>query len=291
MASSLQIKSRIRSVRSTRQITKAMELVASSKLRRAQDAVRASSSYATTARELLTRLSGVTDVRDDVFFKPREIKARLIIIITSNRGLAGSYNAGSIKKLIEILEQDKKEYNTKVRHQVICIGKKGAQFVSKLSELELIGTYSDLPENISASDIRPILLSGIEKFKNNEVDAVDIVTTRFISSMTQTPEVIKLLPVNFDKTEVSRDIELSSFEPSVERVLDGAVIRLLEVQLYQAVLDACASEHSMRRSSMKNATDNASDIVDSLTLEMNKIRQSTITQELSEISAGVEAIK
>lgn len=288
MASTRQIKSRIRSVKSTKQITKAMELVAASKLRRAQEATLATRLYSETARELLTHLSSLTDVQRNMFFATRPLKSRLVIVVTSDRGLAGSYNANVLKQVAQVIKEDQA---AGVRDFVICVGRKGAQFISKVKGVELVGVYQSLPEHLSATDARPILSSAIQLFLAEEVDAVEIVATKFINSLTQTPYRLPLLPAGFEETEVSHDVAVSSFEPSVEAVLDGATIRLLEAQLFQALLDGAASEHSMRRTSMKNATDNAGDIIDDLTLEMNKVRQAAITQELAEISGGAEAMK
>lgn len=265
-----------------------MELVAASKLRKAQDASRASTAYALAARELLTQLGTLSDVQRFAFFKKRDIKSRLVILITSDRGLAGAFNANVIKQFVRVLNEDEK---AGIKTQVICVGRRGAQFASRLKGVEVIGVYTGIPDHITANDFRPILVAAVDRFIDEIVDSVDVITTRFVNSFTQTAEVMPLLPAVFETTEVSKDIQLASFEPSVEVVLEGATIRLLESQLYQALLDAKASEHSMRRVAMKNATDNASELVDDLTLEMNKVRQAAITQELSEISAGVEAMK
>lgn len=288
MPSTRQLKSRIRSVKSNKQITKAMELVAASKLRRAQESTKASEAYASAARELLTQLGLKTDVQQNVFYRRREVKSRIVILLTSDRGLAGAFNANAIKQFIALVESDRK---AGITTKVLCVGRKGAQFVSKLKDVEVTGVYAGLPEKVSASTIRPILVAAVDHYLEEDVDAVDIITTKFVNSFVQTAVTVPLLPAVFESAEVSRDIQQSYFEPSLEEVLDGATIRLLEAQLYQALLDARASEHSMRRVAMKNATDNASDLVDDLTLEMNKARQGAITQELSEISAGVEAMK
>lgn len=283
------LKNRIRSVGSTRQITKAMELVAASKLRRAQDASNATRLYAETAREVLTKLSHLTDVKRDKFYVKHSVSRRLIVVITSDRGLAGAYNSNVHKLLTAAIREDQ---TNKIETSVICIGRKGAQFISHVRGVNVVGVYHSLPEHLSANDVRPILSSAIDEFLDGNVDRVDVITTRFENSLKQTAERFQLLPAGFDEsTTVSEDVELASFEPSVEEVLEGATIRLLEAQLFQAMLDANASEHSMRRVAMKNATDNASDIIGDLTLEMNKVRQAAITQELSEISAGVEAMK
>ena len=288
MASTRQLKSRIRSVRSNRQITKAMELVAASKLRRAQDATKASQDYSMAARELLTQLGQLTDVRRTPFYNIRKVESRLVILITSDRGLAGAYNANAIKQLVALLEGDRKE---KIATKVICIGRRGAQFAARVKDVVIDGVYTNMPEQLTATDIRPILVNAVGRFLDQEVDEVEVITTRFINSFSQVAETTKLLPAVFETSEVSHDIQLSEFEPSIDEVLEGATVRLLEAQLYQALLDARASEHSMRRMAMKNATDNANELVDDLTLEMNKVRQSAITQELSEISGGVEAMK
>lgn len=288
MASTRQLKSRIRSVKSNKQITKAMELVAASKLRRAQDASKASQPYAQAARELLTQLGLKTDVQQNVYYQKRTVKSRLVVLITSDRGLAGAFNANAIKQFIAILESDAANG---ISTRALCIGRKGAQFAAKLKDVEVVGVYTSLAEKLTAADMRPILVEILEEFTEARSDAVDIVTTKFVNSFTQTATTMPILPAVFETTEVSRDIQLSDFEPTLEEVLEGATVRLLEAQLYQAVLDAKASEHSMRRVAMKNATDNASELVDDLTLEMNKVRQAAITQELSEISGGVEAMK
>lgn len=265
-----------------------MELVASSKLRRAQDATKASQDYSAAARELLTQLGQLTDVRRTPFYSERTVENRLVILITSDRGLAGAYNANAIKQLVTLLEGDRKN---KVATKVICIGRRGAQFAARVKDVVVEGVYTGLPERLTAADIRPILVNAVGRFLDGEVDEVEIVTTRFINSFSQVAETTKLLPAVFETSEVSRDIQMSEFEPSIDEVLEGATVRLLEAQLYQALLDARASEHSMRRMAMKNATDNANELVEDLTLEMNKVRQAAITQELSEISAGVEAMK
>lgn len=288
MPSTRQLKSRIRSVKSNRQITKAMELVAASKLRRAQDASRSSQPYAEAARELLTQLGTMTDVQRTTFFNERSLTSRLIVLITSDRGLAGAFNSNVFKQFTQLLEEDRQN---DIKTNVLTVGKKGAQFAARIKGVEVVGSYPAFADHATAADIRPILVEAVDQFVDASVDQVDVITTRFVNSFTQTAHTFKLLPAVFESSEVSSDVALATFEPSVEEVLEGAALRLLEAQLYQALLDAKASEESMRRVAMKNATDNANELVDDLTLEMNKVRQAAITQELSEISAGVEALK
>lgn len=287
MASTQQLKSRIRSVKSTRQITKAMELVAASKMRRAQEAAKASSDYAHAAHELLTHLaaSGVTEGHQ--LFEKREVKTRLLILVTSNKGLAGAYNANAIKRYVKQLRADEE---SGIRTQTIAIGRKGAQFASRLKGTEIVGVYESLSERPTGTEVTPVLGTIIDKFTSGEVDAVDVIYTEYINSLTQTVTTDTLLPAGYTEVKVGDDIANARFEPSPKVVLEGVTQRLVEAQLFQALLDASASEQSMRMVAMKNATDNANDLVDDLTLEMNKLRQAAITQELAEISSGAEAV-
>lgn len=289
MPSTRQLKSRIKSVKSNRQITKAMELVAASKLRRAQDAAWATEPYAQAADELLTQLSHISDVKRNIFFAPREhVTVRLIVMITSDRGLAGAYNANVCKLVAKQIQEDRA---AGIESHVVCVGKKGAQFIAKIKGVEVVGVYHDIPEPATAASLRTLLVDVIDRFLDGRADVVSVVYTKFISSVQQQALLRQLLPATFEETEVSKSIQQSTFEPSVHQVLEGAVVRLLEAQVYRAVQSARASEHMMRRVAMKNATDNAADLAEDLTLEMNKVRQTAITQELAEISGGAEAMK
>ena len=288
MASTQQLKSRIRSVKSTKQITKAMQMVAASKMRRAQDATKGSAPYARAANELLSYLASQGATDGHKWFDVRPIKSRLIIVIASDKGLAGAYNANVLKEYVGLLREDDKQG---VSNKTIAVGRKASAFVSRLKDTQVMGVYEDLSDYPEGSEFHAILNSAKDAFESREVDAVDVVHTRFVTSITQVSAVTRLFPAGYEAVEASEFVKDSLFEPNVQRVLDDAAYRLVGAQLFQALLDARASEHSMRMLAMKNATDNASDLVDDLTLAMNKARQGTITQELSEISAGVEAMK
>ena len=291
MPSTRALKNRIRSVDSTKQITKAMQLVAASKMRRSQEADKASAPYTTAAEELLAYLAsqGVTD--NHPLFARRKITKRLIIVMASDKGLAGAYNTNVLKKYLELLKRDDERGIANVS---LTIGRKASQFASRLKDTEVIGSYNDLPDQPSGVTFHTILNTATGMFERGEVDAVTLVYTQFISSMTQLAETTRLLPAGtkalIDPSEVSNTISDAKYEPSIPEVLDAVVYRLTGARLFQALLDARASEHSMRMIAMKNATDNASDLVDDLTLAMNKARQGAITQELAEISGGVEAM-
>ncbi len=287
MASTQVLKSRIRSVKNTKQITKAMQLVAASKMRRAQEATKASAPYTLAARELLTALSKHTSVARHPFFAKRTVKTRLLIVIASDKGLAGAYNSNIVKTYIEQLRIDDA---TKVKNTTIAIGRKTAQFVARIKDTQVLGVYENLPDQPDGRELHAILDSARLKFTSGEVDAVDIIYTHFVSSINQQARVLRVLPAGFKAADEPGVASDATYEPSTEEVLDGIAYRLVGAQIFQALLDARASEHSMRMLAMKNATDNASDLADDLTLEMNKARQGAITEELAEISGGVEAL-
>lgn len=287
MASTQQIKRRIKSVSSTKKITKAMELVAASKMRRAQEATLRSRAYRNTARELLTRLAKSTDVSKEPLFAERELKNRIIIVISSDRGLAGAYNSYILKAFTKELRADKK---AGINTQSIFIGRQAARFGAKVEGLDVIGVYEDFPDRAAGSDIQPILDTVIDSFLKKEVDKVDILFTDYISSINQEVRVQTILPAHFEEAESPADLSDTTFEPSPEKVVRSITPRLIKTQLFQALLESQASEHSMRMMAMKSASDNASDLIDDLTLVFNSARQAAITQELAEISSGAEAI-
>lgn len=288
MASQRQLKGRIRSVKSTKQITRAMQMVAASKMRRAQEAVKATADYTRVANELLSYLASQGATDDHPLFASRIVKRRLLIVIASDKGLAGAYNSNVLKTYLGEVKADKQ---AGISTDIITVGRKVSQFSARLSDLNLLGTYDNLPDELEGSEFHSILAKAAEMYKSGEVDAVDLIYTRFVSSMKQVATTQRLLPAGFTETAVSDSVRSALYEPSVEAVLDGVAYRLVGAQIFQAMLDARASEHSMRMVAMKNATDNASDLVDDLTLAMNKARQAAITQELAEISSGAEAMK
>lgn len=287
MASTQQLKQRIRSVKSTKQITKAMQMVAASKMRRAQEADKASSAYTKAASELLTNFARQGATNDHPLFQKRTVKSRLLIVIAADKGLAGAYNSNVMRAYIRELQSDEKAH---VKNSTIAIGRRASLFVTRLKNTDVLGVYDDLPDQLTGSELNAVLDTAREKFMSGEVDAVDVVYTQFISSITQETVVTRVLPAGFVETEVGAHISAALYEPSTEEVLEGVTTRLVQAQLFQALLDARASEWSMRMMAMKNATDNASELADDLTLEMNKARQGAITQELAEISGGVEAL-
>lgn len=288
MTSIRQLKSRIRSVRNTKQITKAMELVAASKMRRAQDADKASAPYTRAANELLTFFAsqGITD--EHPLFAKRVVKNRLLIVIAADRGLVGAYNSNVFKTYLRELQADDK---VGITNLTITVGRRVSQFAARLKDVQIKGAYENLPDKPTGAELHAILDTAVALFETGEVDAVDVVYTEFISSINQQAVIKRVLPAGYVETEVSQTIRDALYEPDAKTVLDGVAYRLVEAQIFQALLDAKASEYSMQMIAMKNATDNASELVDDLTIAMNKVRQGAITQELAEISGGVEAMK
>jgi F-type H+-transporting ATPase subunit gamma len=286
MASTIVLRRRIKSIRNTRQITQAQQLVAASKLRRAQEYAQRSRAYADLANELLTRLSGITEVERQPLFEKRAVKNRLYIIITSNSGLAGAYNANILKLLTTAVKADQ---NAKVTSHVLAIGNKGAQFVRRVSGLDLQAAYPGFGDAPTANDLRPVLNTIVHQYKNGDVDEVRVVFTKFKSTVSQTAQSQQLLPAQPVLAD-SKATAISNFEPDVETVIDQVATRLIEAQVWQALLESIASEHAMRMVAMKNATDNAKDLIDDYTLELNTARQAAITQELAEITGGAEAL-
>jgi F-type H+-transporting ATPase subunit gamma len=282
MANTITLKRRITSVK-----TKAMELVSASKMRRAQERAISSREYSDVAHDLLARLGSSSEVKRHPLFTDRKIKTKLYLLITSNTGLAGAYNYNVLKMFTNSVALDHKN---NIKTEVITVGKKGAQFVRRLKDITMTGVYTNFGDSPTANDIRPILDTLMNGFRLEKVDAVDIIYTKFKSNLSQEVIDLGLLPASVAAEEKTEDY-ITNFEPSVEVVLDNITARLIESQISQALAESIASEHSMRMVAMKNATDNANDLIGDYTLQFNTARQAGITQELAEISGGVEALK
>jgi F-type H+-transporting ATPase subunit gamma len=286
MASTIILKRRITSIKGTRQITKAMELVSASKLRRAQDYAQRSRDYRDLAYELLTRLNAMSEVERQPLFRKREVKNRLYIVVTSNTGLAGAYNANILKLLTQGLQRDQRD---KVKSHVITIGSKGAQFARRLHDVDLMAVYPPFGDHPTANDVQPILNTVMQHYKDEAVDDVQVLYTEFKSTISQQARNLQLLPAPLLDNDNPQEL-ISNFEPDVETVVDQVTTRLIEAQIWQAILESLASEHAMRMVATKNATDNANDLIEDYTLALNTARQADITQQLAEISGGVEAL-
>lgn len=296
MAKIHKIRHRIKSVGKIQQITKAMERVAASKMRRAQAAALRSRPYSHTAREILAQLFVLTDPEAHPLFAQRLINRRLLVLFSSDRGLAGAYTSNVGRVLLQEIARAKHDAGGVPR--IIVVGRKGAQICARLERgggIEVTGAYTDWPTEPTAATVQPIVDTVTGEFTSCAVDAVFMIYTDFVSGLRQVATVQQLLPIDPEQVR-RREVEIrevgreAKFEPTPAAVLSYMVPRLLAVQLYQSSLEAIASEQSMRMVAMKNASDNAHGLLEDLKLTYNSARQAAITQELAEISVGVESI-
>ena len=303
MAGTKEIKRRIKSVKSTKKITKAMELVAASKMKRAVSSTLASRLYAEYSWEILTSLSKSLEKQEGKemhpLFAEREIKNILLVLITSNRGLCGAYNAQVIKKVIAML----KENTGGINLDLITIGKKGDVAMRKIGQ-NVVASFMDLGDSITLNKVAPVSKFLMDEYTNQKYDKVFVAYTDFISALTQKPNVKQILPVS--KTELQELIQgLGAQKDSVapatskidyllegdkDKLISSLVEKLTRMQVYQMLLESNASEQSSRMMAMKNASEASGEMIDDLTLMFNKARQSNITREISEISAGMASV-
>lgn len=313
MAKTKEISRRIKSISSTKKITRAMEMVAAAKMRKAIEAVLRTRTYANLSWETVLHLSAMAngngELRHPLLSNRTAIKKAAIILITSNRGMCGAYNAAVISKAKESIK-----LHPDVPVEFILVGKKGTTVYSQKQIVAAEFPKSDALTD--SSEVVPIIKMAIADFLSTKYDKVFVAYTDFVSPAKQVPRVKQLLPVDINaedeflgivgdpKVSVSKDLMAEKggkhlyansgfeyiFEPSPEEVLDKIIPRLLEVQIYQALLEANASEHSARMSAMHQATEAATDMVSELTLFYNKARQAGITAEIAEISAGANAL-
>lgn len=291
MSSTTALKRRIGSVKNTKQITKAMELVAASKMKKAQDHAVSSRDYRLAAKSILSRVSGVTDVSNHPLFEKRKVKTKLIMVITSDRGLAGAYNSNIFRLLTKRINEDKSKG---VDVEVVAIGRQAGHFLPRIKDVKTTAVYPMFTGKPSETEIRNIANPIFQKYLDKQIDAVEVIYTNFISNISQEATAITLLPEELNKNgkdskDIS-DLEVAIFEPNIEDIVEDLTRRLLQVQIWQVLLESLASEHSMRMMAMKSATDNANDIIDDLTLAYNTARQAAITQEIAEIVGGAEAV-
>ena len=313
MANTKEISRRIKSIGNTKKITRAMEMVAAAKMRKAIEAVLRTRTYANLSWETVLHLSAMAsgngELRHPLLTRREEVKKVAIILITSNRGMCGAYNAAVINKA-----KDSIKIHPNVEVEFILVGKKGAAVYSQKQIVAAEFPKSDVLTD--STEVVPIIKMAISDFLSAKYDKVFVAYTDFVSAARQVPRVKQLLPVDINaedeylgivgdpKVSVSKDLMAQKkekhltassgfeyiFEPSPEEVLDKIIPRLLEVQIYQALLEANASEHSARMSAMHQATEAATEMVEELTLFYNKARQAGITAEIAEISAGANAL-
>lgn len=273
------IKRRMKSVQSTMQITKAMELVASSKMRHARERVMRAKPYFNTLKSTMERIARTNRDMNSVFTKPREIKKSLFIVIAGDRGLAGGYNS-TVLKLATQKMHDKTA-------AIVTIGKKAEEYYAK-RDYPVYANYSNIAETMRISDTHEIVELFLDKYRTGEVDEVFLCYTEYVTPLTQHAHCTRVLPLAFDDAAGKSDkaAVLTEYDPSPEAVFEHIVPEYLNGVLYGAVVESYASEQSARRMAMENATDNASEMIENLNLSYNRARQAAITQEITEIVSG-----
>ena len=282
MANLKEIRNRISSVSSTMQITSAMKMVSAAKLKKAQDAITAMRPYSDKLTQMLVNLSSSVDF-ENVYLSPRKVKNKLIVCITSNRGLCGAFNSNVIKKCTEIANSSDENVS------FFCIGKKGGDILSKSHNV--IQSNNVIFDDLTFENISTIADKVMSMFLNKEYDSVEIVYNKFKNAATQIVIQEQYLPIENNK---SKDDEKDSsdyiFEPTQIEIISELIPKSLKTQLYKSVRDSYASEHGARMTAMHKATDNATELRDQLKLTYNKARQAAITNEILEIVGGAEAL-
>ncbi|HWQ73941.1 MAG TPA: ATP synthase F1 subunit gamma [Syntrophomonas sp.] len=282
-----EFKRRIRSVKNTQQMTKAMKMVAAAKLRKAQEQAEQSRPYTETLQGTLARLASLaTDVEHPLLATRDEVRKVGYIVITADRGLCGGYNTNILKAANDAMASDER----KVENGIIAVGRKARDFYRKRKGLD--AEYTNLGDTISYADAREIAEYVIKAYENEELDEVYLIYARFVNVLRQVPTVTKLLPIEkLDESEemVEKYVEYI-YEPSAELILLTLLPRYVGSQIYHAMLEGKASEQGARMTAMGNATQNAGEIIEALTLQMNKVRQAAITDEIIDIVGGAEAL-
>lgn len=294
MPSPREVKRRMKSVKNMSQITRAMEMVAASKMRRAQDRVVAGRPYAERLKDVLadiaTRALDADEMTEFPLLSEREVHRTALILITPDRGLSGALTSNLLRRTTQFL----REAPGTEKPRMIAVGKKGRDFLVKTGQ-ELVAEFIQLGDRPTLDDTRPIANLAISEFLSGEVDAVYALYPKFVNTMSQVPTVVQILPIEHPANDATAGQETDApeyiFEPGPRDVVESILPRYLEVNVYQTVLETVASFYSAQMVAMKNATDNAKELVADLTLSYNKARQAQITNEVAEISAGANAFR
>ncbi|PLX09236.1 MAG: ATP synthase F1 subunit gamma [Marinilabiliales bacterium] len=291
MANLKEIRTRISSVKSTRQITSAMKMVAAAKLRKSQDSIVQMRPYATKLQEILSNLSESLDSKEDnKYAQQRPADKVLLILITSNKGLCGGFNSNILKKTDSLLKDKYKDQFKKGNVSFIAIGKKAVEYL-KRTQKNMISSHNELLEESSFNNVAQLADSIMKRFVNKTFDKVEIVYNEFKNAANQNTCSEQFLPIEVKSEEGSKINHDYIFEPSKEYIVNELIPKSLKVQIFKAILDSIASEHGARMTAMHQATDNATELLKDLQLDYNKARQAAITNEILEIVSGAEALK
>lgn len=283
--STREIKRRIRGINNIKQITNAMELVASARLKRARDRLEKTRPYYNAIYENIREVLGELGSINHPYLKPREIKRSLYIVIAADRGLAGGFNSN----VNRLAEREMKYIKDRVK--VIAVGTKARDYF-RLRGYDIMAEFIGITEDPSFKDAKNIGTLALEAYEKGEIDEVKLVYTRFISVISQQPDILRLLPgdsLKADEEKAKRAI--IEFEPSLDDVLNYLIPKYIQSVIYGALAESSASQQGARRTAMENATDNAEEMIDELLLTYNRVRQAAITTEITEIVSGAEALR
>jgi F-type H+-transporting ATPase subunit gamma len=283
MATEREIKLRVRSIKNIQQVTKAQQTISASKMRRAQEAVLASRPFEQRLREVLNELAPYADPEASPLLMKRPVKRALIVLVTTDRGFVGAMNTNNVRNALRHAEE-------LPAVGWVAVGRKGIAQLRRATQ-PVVAEFSGLGDKPTTADTNVIAQVAVEEFLAARVDEVYLAFTRFVNTLRQTPAVVRILPLVPEDEDIDARPPLQYlFEPDPETVLGAVLPRLVEVSIYQAILENLASEHSARLIAMRNATDAAADLIEELTLQANKARQWRITKEMLEIASGAEAL-
>ena len=278
------IKRKVRSVGNIKKITRAMQMVAAAKLKKVQVRLMELRPYSDKIREFLQGLSAQVKDLNYPLFQPREKVRKIgVVVVMADEGLCGSYNSNMIRHVQRFLGEQKKPY------RATAIGKKAVEWFRK-QDVALRAEYQQLPTEIPFSQIKAMTKGLVDGFVSGEVDEVHLLFTRYVNALTFKPGHVKFLPIEPEKKDAKLSHEYE-FEPEPARILDKLIPRYVEVSFHRLLLESMSSEHAARMNAMRNATDSASDLISSLTLQYNNARQAGITKELLDIVGGAEALR
>jgi F-type H+-transporting ATPase subunit gamma len=288
-----EIRIRIASVNSTRQITSAMKMVSAAKLRRAQDAVIQLRPYASKLEGILQSINeNVGSSNDNVFAKLRPVNKVLLVVITSNKGLCGAFNSNVIKRTLQLIHNDYAGLHDKGRVELLTIGKKGYDYF-RIRNYKIIKNHSNVYDKINFEKVIPVVKEVMTSFENKEYDQIVLIYNQFKNAAVQILVDEQFLPLKNQKKEKNDFAHHFDFiyEPSQEYMVKELIPKLLKIQFFKALLDSFAAEHGARMTAMHKATDNAFELLKELNLTFNKARQGAITKEILEIVGGANALK
>jgi F-type H+-transporting ATPase subunit gamma len=286
MASGKEIRTQIRSIKNTQKITSAMEMVAASKMRRAQERMQKGKPYSQRIRAVVGHLANANPEYKHTYLQEREVRRVGIIVVSTDRGLCGGLNINAFKKAIV---ESKSWADAGVEVEFCLIGAKAAAFFKSVGG-KVVASVRDIGEEPSLSHLIGSVKVMLDAFANGTIDKLLLVGNEFVNTMTQRPYSLQLLPIPPEEDQKIKHQWDYIYEPGARELLDGLLVRYIESQVYQAVVENAASEQAARMIAMKNATDNAGNIIGELQLAYNKARQAAITQELSEIVGGAAAV-